>query len=314
MWTISTLDWALSVFNLIQELQLWFLSPFNGIDPTSYVTVVAAFSLVNYFLTDGVVVWRAWVLCSDQSSKALRVPIVFLCCLALTVTTTIVIRLILASPAGNDVKLNAILTRAIDASQVANLIISLLTNVSATSIVSFKAWKYRQAIKVDLKTVQGTPKGSKVLVLLVESGVLYVFSGITVLIATVIRLPHGTAGDIYTPVNFQIAGIYPIVVLLLVNQQSSMNKTAFASTIPRSSRSGGLHARVEEKHLETMQFHARTIDAQASSISGDYDEYNDYIPDAYGKGKGQDGHDRFSIQSKALPQLPEPLLPNVQDR
>lgn len=42
------------------------------------------------------------------------------------------------------------------------------------------------------------------------------------LAATLIRLPFGTLGDIYTPVNVQIAGIYPTIVLLIVGLQMTI--------------------------------------------------------------------------------------------
>lgn len=101
--------------------------------------------------------------------------------------------------------------------------VSLLTNILSTSIVGLKAWKHRQWIKHDLKLAHTkTSRSEKVLVLLIESGLFYCISGVssiqsglftlaltkrqaTVLICSVVRLPVGTLGDIYTPVNVQIA-------------------------------------------------------------------------------------------------------------
>ena len=54
---------------------------------------------------------------------------------------------------------------------------------------------------------------------------------VTVLVATVIRLPEGTLGDLYTPVNVQIAGIYPSIVLLLVNHERSLDRTIFINSV-----------------------------------------------------------------------------------
>ncbi|KAF9062548.1 hypothetical protein BDP27DRAFT_1176911, partial [Rhodocollybia butyracea] len=231
MYSLSSIHWILSVVNMIQSIQFWFLvDPLNPSDkdPPPLVPLFSALILVNYILTDGVVVWRAWVLCNDSSSRALKIPLGMLFCLSLSVAATIVIRVLLTSPLENNARVSTVLERAIDATQVANLVLSLLTNVSSTSIVGVKAWNYRQDIKKDFECLQGKKsKADKVLVILFESGVLYIISGIMVLTASVIRLPHGTLGDIYTPVNFQIAGIYPLVILLLVNRESPLKKSVF---------------------------------------------------------------------------------------
>lgn len=65
-----------------------------------------------------------------------------------------------------------------------------------------------------------------------------------------IRLPVGTFGDLYTPVNVQLAvslssshsripshllsilqGLYPVIVLLLVNQGGSLDRTLFVGSV-----------------------------------------------------------------------------------
>ncbi|KAE9406662.1 hypothetical protein BT96DRAFT_875290 [Gymnopus androsaceus JB14] len=285
MYIISSVDWALSVVNVIQDIQFWFLSITPEDNPPNFIPVFNAICLINYFLTDGVVVWRAWVLCSDQSRRALSIPIILLICLSLSITATIVTRLILTSPAGNHpgTSLYVTLTRVIDATQVTNLVLSLLTNISATSIVALKAWKYRQTIKHDLQSFRDrTAKGQRIMVLLVESGVLYIFSGITVLIASLVHLPNGTLGDIYSPINFQVAGIYPIVVLLLVNQENSVNKTIFLSVIPHPQ---------EETRLETLHF--APVDNLSSSV-----------PNTHTSLGLEQSRLRFSSQLKTLPELP----------
>ncbi|KAF9068723.1 hypothetical protein BDP27DRAFT_1294856 [Rhodocollybia butyracea] len=302
MYSISSVHWILSVVNIIQNIQFWFLSSNPDKNPPSLIPLFSALILVNYVLTDGVVVWRAWVLCSDSSTGALRIPMGLLCGLLMSVAATIIIRIILTSPAGNDAKLNAILARIIDASQVANLVLSLLTNISSTSIVGLKAWKYRRDIKNDFEHAGKQTKANKILVLLVESGVLYIFSGIMVLAASLVRLPNGTLGDIYTPVNFQIAGIYPLVVLLLVNQDSSLKKTVFASTIPNS-----MPQPREESHLESMRFGIVETVGTMEDYTGS-DTESDYElslkPHAHGR---RPSRFRFSGQSKPLPDTPGDL-------
>ncbi|THU80032.1 hypothetical protein K435DRAFT_768381 [Dendrothele bispora CBS 962.96] len=233
MFILSTFLWAVTIVDLIRSIKVWLLDSRPGEDFPQYFTLFNAFGLVNYVLTDGVVVWRAWVLCHDENRKALFVPMFLLCCTGATTFATIGIRITLSAAhhlRADDIKH---LGRAIDVCQVTNLSLSLLTNIASTLIISRKAWRYRRAFKSELNsTIERRTKAGKIMLLLVETGLLYCISCTTVLIGTVIRLPAGTVGDIYTPVNIQMAGLYPIIVLLLVNQEQSFEKTVFVSTIP----------------------------------------------------------------------------------
>ncbi|KAE9398312.1 hypothetical protein BT96DRAFT_976447 [Gymnopus androsaceus JB14] len=296
MYTTSTVHWSLSVASVILMFKNDFISP-ASLDVSFYLPLFSAITLFNYLLTDGVVVWRAWVLCNDQSRGVLKIPIALLICLAITVTVTIAFRIRLTvmpiSP-----ELFALMNWAIDVSQIASLVISLMANISATTIISMKAWKFRRDITRDFARKQ--TNGSRIMALIVESGILYGFSGITFLLTSLIRLEYGTLGDIYTPVTFQLAGIYPIVVILLVNQGSSMDKTVFMSAIPHHSNSARTYS--DESHLETMRFDIpiNTVDSnclssQSSQSSPDMDSH---IGD-----KGLKGV-RFSAKEKSLPDIP----------
>lgn len=79
---------------------------------------------------------------------------------------------------------------------------------------------------------------------------------IVALTATLIRLPFGTLGDIYTPVNVQIAvsaalttssyeivaqGIYPTIVLLIVAKYQTLNETLLFTTVQPSIRHNREH-------------------------------------------------------------------------
>jgi len=285
MYIMCTTHWCLSVANTIMVYKNDFVSP-TSVEVSLYLTLFTTIILVNYFLTDGVVVWRAWVLCSDRSRWLLKIPIALQCCLAVSITITIGFRIRLSvSPISPD--LLALMTSAMNISQTANLVFSLLTNISATTIISMKAWKFRRDITQEFARTQTS--GNRIMAMIVESGILYCFSGLTVLMATVIKLEHGTLGDIYTPVNFQIAGIYPIVVILLVNQGTSMDKTVFMSTIPHHSSSAHNH---QGSRLETMCFDI-PVDSSRRSSS----ETASYMDD-----NSNDMHTTFA--DKSLPGIP----------
>ncbi|EJD06700.1 uncharacterized protein FOMMEDRAFT_63622, partial [Fomitiporia mediterranea MF3/22] len=224
MFLLSTAFWATSVANLIATVNVFYAS---SLDHSSIAfmlySLFNALVLVNYIVTDSVVVWRAWVLCKNSGTSIFVIPFLFLACTSVSVVATIGLRVTM------DVR-PVDLNRAIDISQIANLVLSLITNISATSIIGFRAWQHRQSIRTMISRERETStKVERILTLLVESGLIYCISGVIVLIASVIRLPYHTLGDVYTPVHVQVAGIYPTIVLILVSQQRSLKEGAFST-------------------------------------------------------------------------------------
>jgi len=224
MFALSTVEWISSMIFMFRVIVAWFsrLDPSTH-NPPGWPTMINAILLINYIITDGVVVWRAWVLCADQSTAILMVPVVTLIINFLFYATTVGVRAALFIVPGG-LKAHRILARIIDVAQVGNLGLSLLTNVLATSIIALKAWKYRQS----LSRVFGhkTSQASRILALLIESGMLYIVIGVLNLASLVIHLPLGTLGDLFQPVTVQLAGMYPITVLLLVYRDRSLNHTS----------------------------------------------------------------------------------------
>ncbi|PAV21538.1 hypothetical protein PNOK_0149500 [Pyrrhoderma noxium] len=234
MFFLSTLYWASSVANLIVTIHVFLLSDKN---PTrsiafSLFPLLNAIITINYFLSDGVVVWRAWVICRDSRVKMLTLPIFFLLCLFACICVTIGFRAYMTFPQ-NDNKLNY----AIDVSQVTGLVLSFFTNISATAAIWYQFWQHRREVSSTLREVQrSNTKVERILLLLIESGLIYCLSGVVVLISVFVRLPSGTLGDIYHPIHVQVAGIYPTVVFLLVSKERSYKEHSYISgniiTIP----------------------------------------------------------------------------------
>ncbi|KAG7093132.1 hypothetical protein E1B28_009415 [Marasmius oreades] len=289
MFFVSTLYWISKLLGLLMDIEENIIHPSTPISISPFKTpstpltispfthfeaILSSVVLMNYALTDGVVLWRAWALCSADYRKWLYVPLFFLCCACTTISATIVVRITIQSiphvdGTTSDPRIKK-LTRAIDVFQTSNLGFSLLMNLSATGLIALKAWRFRRWIKFDLKAIRGRrTRGEKIMVLLVESGVLYCISIITTLVFTLIRLPIGTLGDIYTPVNVQIAGIYPLVVLLLVNHGQSLEQTMLGrNTITNA---GNPHSFVADNNpgtLESLRF--RTVRPSSASLAGTF--------------------------------------------
>jgi len=173
--------------------------------------------------------------------------------------TTVVVRAgLLITPEGADI--HKVLARIIDIAQVSNLVLSLLTNIIATSIIATKSWKYRKSLisyNVDGYT---STLASKALGFLVESGMLYILLGAIAFASTFIRLCFATLGDILMPVGVQFAGIYPIIVLLVVDLFKSTSYLPSGSIIVTDNGD-------QASHLEPLNF-APGTDSHQSSESG----------------------------------------------
>jgi hypothetical protein len=121
--------------------------------------------LIQYIITDGVIVWRAWVLCSDHSKIVLMIPVVMLAIntgalssLFLTLfelgmtcpSIEYILVVYLITIAGRviqfiflDLQMFSIITHITSITQVVHLALSLLINIFATSIIALKAWYVR---------------------------------------------------------------------------------------------------------------------------------------------------------------------------
>ncbi|KAF8256617.1 hypothetical protein EI94DRAFT_1821569 [Lactarius quietus] len=87
----------------------------------------------------------------------------------------------------------------------------------------------------DLGRVVGKrTKAERVLFLLVESGVFYIISDSIMVASSLIRLPgsHYILESLYSQAAVHLAGIYPLLVVILVDREASMDKTLFNSALP----------------------------------------------------------------------------------
>ncbi|KAH9052658.1 hypothetical protein EDB87DRAFT_1816244 [Lactarius vividus] len=239
MFSLSTAYLAVSIADLITTIKTWYLvvdlSESAGTRSPLETLLVLFNSLapINYSLTDGVVVWRAWIICRDESRKLLRAPIVMLVLTILGVLATIGVRIFInIDPVNRD---KGRLADTIDVFQEITFVSSLITNVLGTGIISLKAWRYRRWIVADLKrVVNKRTKAERVMALLVESGVLYVFSGAMLVASSLIRLPgsHYILESLYSQAAVHLAGMYPVIIVIVVNRETSMDNTLFNSTLP----------------------------------------------------------------------------------
>ncbi|KAJ7037307.1 hypothetical protein C8F04DRAFT_1232725 [Mycena alexandri] len=240
MYTLSAAYWAYSVALSADRMHNYtkdVLTPADFSDDHTPVTkwnpLFNSLVLVNYVCSDAVVVWRAWIIASTPASrnyrKYLYITCFFLVLTFFSVTGTIVFQIIgvIEFPL-HRMPDNSYLTYGTNVLQTMNLVFSLISNLIATAIVATMVFRHRKMLRAAL--AEDKKITVKILTLLAESGALYCISTVTTMIAGLIRLPvAGTLGDLYTPVNIQIAGAYPSVVLIIWSMQ---NETAILDSTP----------------------------------------------------------------------------------
>ncbi|KAJ3551195.1 hypothetical protein NM688_g4851 [Phlebia brevispora] len=222
---LSTSYWAIQIAEVDVLIETCFVhrDRRNEVTLDDYATIPNAIVLINYIISDAVVVQRAWLLCKAEYAKVVYLTMTFLTFTGLTVFATIGIRIALIIIPSNHNPLRV----AINFMQESTLLFSLVTNFTATGVISHMAWRHRRLIKEGLSRLKTrATRTQRVLALLIESGLVYCIFGALVVVFSLVRLPFGTVGDIYTPVQVQIAGIYPTLIVVLVALEQTFNKTA----------------------------------------------------------------------------------------
>ncbi|KAJ7881400.1 hypothetical protein B0H13DRAFT_2049447 [Mycena leptocephala] len=226
MYLLSAGYWVYSVLDVVERMQNYTKLAANGTDSPSGPDAVLmwrplanALIFINYVLNDGIVVWRAWVITMRSHRKYMCIPIVFLFFTAISVLLMIAFRI-----ANFDA---ARMSRLADAMSIAQLLAfstSFISNLSSMGVVGATLWKHWRTIRIAFPNKKQSTRPNHILTLVMESGMLYCVSDLTLLLFSVIPtpLPHGsTLGDLYAPINTQITGAYPSIVLLLISAHGS---------------------------------------------------------------------------------------------
>ncbi|KAF7315790.1 hypothetical protein MIND_00095100 [Mycena indigotica] len=232
MYTMSLAYWSFSVIDFVARMQ-FFIDPENPTYASLFNGVAIPFNLfnalvlINFSITDGIVVWRASVICprTQLHRRLLWIPTLFL--LLTTVFASILIVLRFIAMFSTELVHRPFFTPMVDTLQFFSVITSLFSNLSATTLIGATAWRHRQRIRF---AFHQRSKAEHTLMLLLESGLLYCATAVFVVAALFIRLPHGTLGDIYLPVTVQLAGAYAPAISLLILRNRTLNETEFLGT------------------------------------------------------------------------------------
>ncbi|KAK7466174.1 hypothetical protein VKT23_004894 [Stygiomarasmius scandens] len=198
----------------ISQVPLLGFNPPDAEDVTPFLTnsvVVTAFlDRFNYVLSDGIVVWRAWIL----FPRNLTVKIILSIC-------------VIGSAAGAFINVGIATKRVLtsgytdsDSGKFNPLIMTLplfCTNVIATGLIGCKAWYHRRDIKKNLgSTYSSTSRIQKILLLLVESGIIYCVLWIVYAYIGVSTQSNSSLSfALYAVIMPNLSAIYPTLIVLI---------------------------------------------------------------------------------------------------
>ncbi|THU96888.1 hypothetical protein K435DRAFT_797007 [Dendrothele bispora CBS 962.96] len=179
---------------------------------------LVVFSRINYLLSDGIVVWRAYIL----YPRNLPVKALLVTCMIGSIAAAWVDGVLsLKSEARTHSEREGMISFVL-------FIPLLVTNALSTCLVAFKAWEYRKhvsSLMSDDKRSGNKPVVERVLILLIESGLIYIAYWVISMLSALGLM--GPLGDgILECILPQIAGIYLTVIILLVAFQRSTGSTA----------------------------------------------------------------------------------------
>ncbi|KAL1669032.1 hypothetical protein GGF50DRAFT_45356 [Schizophyllum commune] len=209
------------------------------------------FRVLNYVLSDAVLVWRAWCLWPD--SRLVKGLLLFL--MGGTIIGSVAELTWLYCPGP------ALVGTLETTSQLLTVLVPLLTtNVVATLLIGTKVLYYCQQIKGRLGLFTQKTQGEMVLVLLLESGVAYIlFWIVEFVLSTVAVDSEFSAALIYGSVSYHIAGIYPTLVLFVAIQGTT--ESLLSVQVSQAMRFGGTAPKPHEA--------ARNAGAAVDSLTED---------------------------------------------
>ncbi|KAF5346140.1 hypothetical protein D9758_009981 [Tetrapyrgos nigripes] len=181
--------------------------------------VLTCFGNINYILGDAIVVWRAWVLYSQNMT--VRASLAF-CMIGSFVATIIDVVISIREVPRTHEEREGLGTLGF-------FLPLLATNLVATSLVAYRVWQHRAwwSELASATRISGASMSEKILVIILESGILFIFYWIIAMLSA-LRVLGILAHELLECILPQLEGIYLTLVILAVTYQQ---RVANASTI-----------------------------------------------------------------------------------
>ncbi|KAF5361288.1 hypothetical protein D9758_010265 [Tetrapyrgos nigripes] len=218
MLTVTTAPAILQVWYAMAEIPL---VGYNVTDPEAIMRLVVNIYIadtvidrVNFVIGDGIVVWRAWIM---YPQNLLVKSILIICFMASIVGTFVNAGLTAAE------NLNG--SAVFGEKPVGSLMMSvplLVTNMVATALIGYKAWVHIAEIRKCLKDCGNQIfRAQKVLLLLVESGLIYCGLWIAYSLLTVLENAESVTFQVFYSAMPSLAALYPVLIIMIVSLEKS---------------------------------------------------------------------------------------------
>ncbi|KIK57891.1 hypothetical protein GYMLUDRAFT_45713 [Collybiopsis luxurians FD-317 M1] len=189
---------------------------------------------LNYFLSDLVIVWRAW---SIFDRKPIYVQLLLAACLCASLGAAVADMTISVELTMN---LRTKFTLVYPKSRAILPSVLLLTNTVATALIAFRTWKFYRTLKyTGFQDTSSIKCAIHMLLFMVESGFLYSVLWIIVILDMMVQLSPEVSYFLSLIIP-HLTGIYPCLMVILIvfekQKYDSMTGTAW-STSPDMSTS-----------------------------------------------------------------------------
>ncbi|KAF7364287.1 hypothetical protein MSAN_01088600 [Mycena sanguinolenta] len=220
LYAASVAQWALDMRNAFVRIHSLLMVPDVAIadrayQPTAkYSALQVALFMFNMVIGDAVVIWRTWAIYQ-------RVWSIVLQCICLLATFVFALADVICTSNGN------IKTQSADASKICPLAegtawtLSIVINITCTKLIGWKAWRHRKMMQQLFPGKTGKMSGEKTLWILVESGFVYSLLW-TIVFFCDARYHWDYASQVFTSLARQMAGMYPTLIIVIVNLQRTV--------------------------------------------------------------------------------------------
>ncbi|KAF5354585.1 hypothetical protein D9758_011234 [Tetrapyrgos nigripes] len=184
---------------------------------------------LEFLIGDSIVLWRTWTIWYS-SRRIVWLPI-FLWISSLGCLLAWILTRVIQTIAKVGWRRFSILDDDPDFLLLTSYVLSLSVNATSTLLIGFKAWQYRNHLKLSYGKSSLTERISRILALLVESGVIYLtFSCMQLINFNGIRTPQQSvsgsasniAGMVIAGIENQLLGLYPTLIIIIVNLRKTI--------------------------------------------------------------------------------------------
>ncbi|KAI0311866.1 hypothetical protein OF83DRAFT_1177168 [Amylostereum chailletii] len=299
MYSASALEWSIGTRAMWNELNIFLpglLSPTTqpgrhikstllALDGVWFFASQVSYQ-INLLLSDAVVLWRVCVVW-DCHKGVVGATALILACLVGVSLLYILPNAVVYLP--STTKSLAPLSNDLNTFSIVLFSLSTFANVWATGMVAYKAWIHRRNIRRYLQNRTAKGAVENILMLLVESGIVYSVITIMLLLMSCPSIHPLYSGPFlyyWDVITAQICGMYPTLIIVLVAMQKSHLEHQFSYVGKGPDATLPFSVRVPQSRLpegtSAQELHADfQLEASDDVLDSDVVSESDTSPDVF---------------------------------